>query len=120
MVVIFRRILGQILSFSQDVGEALGKVCVGIGLRVGLRCYLEANHSAFRQFNGIISPPQTAILAIGSLAPRPVVVDGAVAVAPTMYLTVSLDHRVHDGKRGAEFLAAIAEALEDEERLAGL
>lgn len=72
------------------------------------------------QFNGIISPPQTAILAIGSLAPRPVVQEGTVIVAPTMYLTISLDHRVHDGRRGAEFLGAMAAMLEDEEKLAAL
>jgi pyruvate dehydrogenase E2 component (dihydrolipoamide acetyltransferase) len=71
-------------------------------------------------FNGIISPPQTAILAVGGLAERPVVEDGRVVVAPTLYLTVSLDHRVHDGKQGAAFLAALAERLEEGELLGGL
>ena len=68
-------------------------------------------------FNGIISPPQTAILAIGALAERPVVEEGQVVVAPTLYLTVSIDHRVHDGRNGAAFLAAMAGRLEEGEGL---
>lgn len=71
-------------------------------------------------FNGIISPPQTAILAIGALAQRPVVSGSQVTVAPTLYLTISLDHRVHDGRNGAAFLAAVAERMGDEETLRGL
>jgi pyruvate dehydrogenase E2 component (dihydrolipoamide acetyltransferase) len=71
-------------------------------------------------FNGIISPPQTAILAIGALAERPMVEAGQVVVAPTLYLTVSLDHRVHDGRNGAGFLAAMAGRLADGELLRGL
>ena len=71
-------------------------------------------------FNGIISPPQTAILAIGSLAERPLVEGGQVVAAPTLYLTISLDHRVHDGRHGAGFLAAMAERLGNGELLRGL
>lgn len=71
-------------------------------------------------FNGIISPPQTAIVAIGSLAPRPLVEGGEMIVAPTLYLTISLDHRVHDGRSGAAFLAAMAEMMGDGEKLRGL
>lgn len=71
-------------------------------------------------FHGIISPPQTAILAIGSLAERPVVEEREVRAAPTMYLTVTLDHRVNDGRQGALFLAALAERLGEAELLASL
>ncbi len=71
-------------------------------------------------FNGIISPPQTAILAVGALAERPVVEEGRVHAAPTMYLTLSLDHRVHDGRHGAAFLARLAESLGDRELLGNL
>ena len=71
-------------------------------------------------FNGLISPPQTAILAVGALAERPVAAGGQVLVAPTLYLTVTLDHRVHDGRNGAAFLAAMAGRLADEELLRGL
>jgi pyruvate dehydrogenase E2 component (dihydrolipoamide acetyltransferase) len=71
-------------------------------------------------FNGIISPPQTAILAVGALAERPVAEGGQVVVAPTLYLTISIDHRVHDGRHGAAFLAAMAERMGEEEALRGL
>lgn len=71
-------------------------------------------------FNGIISPPQTAILAIGALAERPIASGGQVTVAPTLFLTISIDHRVHDGRHGAAFLAAMAERMGDEEALRGL
>ncbi|HEY3398250.1 MAG TPA: 2-oxo acid dehydrogenase subunit E2 [Armatimonadota bacterium] len=69
------------------------------------------------QFNGIISPPQTAIVAIGALAERPVVIAGELHVEPTLWLTITLDHRVHDGRHGAGFLAAMAERLADGELL---
>ena len=71
-------------------------------------------------FHGIISPPQTAILAIGSLAPRPWLEGQALTVAPTMYLTMTLDHRVHDGRRGAEFLGELAAKLGDQAVLEAL
>jgi len=71
-------------------------------------------------FNGIISPPQTAILAVGALSERPVVEQGQVRAAPTMYLTLSLDHRVHDGRHGAAFLARLAESLGDADLLRSL
>ncbi len=71
-------------------------------------------------FNGIISPPQTAILATGSLAKRPMVEGGQMVVAPSLYLTISVDHRVHDGRHGAGLLAAMAERMGDEESLRGL
>ncbi|MGO8947200.1 MAG: 2-oxo acid dehydrogenase subunit E2, partial [Ktedonobacterales bacterium] len=64
-------------------------------------------------FNAIINAPQVAILAVGALAPRIVVVNGLPAVVPTMALTLSCDHRVVDGARGAEFLATIAELIAD-------
>lgn len=71
-------------------------------------------------FHGIISPPQTAILAIGSLTERPVVEQGELRAAPTVYLTVTLDHRVNDGRQGALFLAALAANLGEPELLASL
>ncbi len=71
-------------------------------------------------FNGIISPPQTAILAIGAMAERPIVSGDQVIVAPTLYLTISIDHRVHDGRNGAAFLAAMAERISDEAALKDL
>jgi pyruvate dehydrogenase E2 component (dihydrolipoamide acetyltransferase) len=62
-------------------------------------------------FNAIITPPQAAILAVGRIAERVVVADGKPVVRPIMALTLSVDHRVADGARGAEFLDALAEAI---------
>jgi len=59
-----------------------------------------------REFAAIINPPQSAILAVGAGAQRPVVKDGALAVATVMTCTLSCDHRVVDGALGAQFLAA--------------
>jgi len=64
-------------------------------------------------FNAIVNPPQAAILAVGRMADRVIVVDGRPAVQPTMVLTLSCDHRALDGARGAQFLGALAELIEE-------
>ncbi len=65
-----------------------------------------------REFAAIINPPQGCILAIGAGAKRPVVKDGALAVATVMSCTLAVDHRVVDGALGAEFLAAFKKLIE--------
>jgi len=65
------------------------------------------------QFSAIITPPQSAILAVGSIADRVVAVEGKPAVRPMMTLTISCDHRVADGARAAMFLADLAEATHE-------
>ena len=69
------------------------------------------------EFSAIINPPQAAILAVGAVAPRPVVRDGALAVSQTMKATVSVDHRVANGADGARFLQEFQRMLEDPLRL---
>jgi pyruvate dehydrogenase E2 component (dihydrolipoamide acetyltransferase) len=64
-------------------------------------------------FNAIVNPPQAAILAVGRIADRVVPVNGQPAVQPTMVLTLSCDHRALDGARGARFLGALAELIEE-------
>lgn len=64
-------------------------------------------------FKAIINPPQAAILAVGSAAPRPVVVNGELAVRRSIYLTLSVDHRVQDGVGAAEFLGELVGILEN-------
>ena len=64
-------------------------------------------------FNAIVNPPQAAILAVGRIADRVVAVDGHPAVQPTMVLTLSCDHRALDGARGAQFLGALADLIEE-------
>ena len=66
-----------------------------------------------RDFQAIINPPQGCILAVGAGEQRPVVKDGALAVATVMSCTLSVDHRVVDGAVGAQFLAAFKVLIED-------
>jgi 2-oxoglutarate dehydrogenase E2 component (dihydrolipoamide succinyltransferase) len=61
----------------------------------------------------IINPPQSAILGMHNIVERPVVKDGAVAIAPIMYVALSYDHRIIDGKESVGFLVAVKEALEN-------
>ena len=64
-------------------------------------------------FNAIVNPPQAAILAVGRIADRVVALNGQPAVQPTLLLTLSCDHRALDGARGAQFLGALAELIEE-------
>ena len=64
-------------------------------------------------FQAIINPPQSAILATGRIADRPVVEDGQVVARPTIHLTLSVDHRVLDGATGARFLQDLRSVIED-------
>ncbi len=67
-------------------------------------------------FSAIISPPQAAILAVGSIADRVVPIDGRPAIRPMMTLTLSCDHRVVDGMRAAVFLNEVGEAVREPEK----
>jgi len=64
-------------------------------------------------FQAIINPPQSAILATGRIAERPVVEKGQVVVRPTIHLTLSVDHRVLDGATAARFLQNLQALIED-------
>ena len=64
------------------------------------------------EFSAIINPPEGAILAVGAIVDKPVVVDGQLAVGKRMRVTLSCDHRVMDGAMGARFLADLKAALE--------
>jgi len=61
----------------------------------------------------IINPPQSGILGMHNIVERPIVKDGAVAIAPIMYVALSYDHRIIDGKESVGFLVAVKEALEN-------
>jgi pyruvate dehydrogenase E2 component (dihydrolipoamide acetyltransferase) len=63
-------------------------------------------------FTAIITPPQAAVLAIGSITERVVAVDGKPTVRPMMTMTLSSDHRVVDGARAAEFLGELADSIQ--------
>jgi pyruvate dehydrogenase E2 component (dihydrolipoamide acetyltransferase) len=64
-------------------------------------------------FQAIVNTPQAAILAVGRTAQRPWLVDGEVVARPVLTLSVSFDHRVVDGARGAEFLDTLASLIEE-------
>ena len=65
----------------------------------------------------IINPPQSAILGMHKIQERPAAVDGAVVVRPMMYVALTYDHRIIDGREAVLFLVAVKEALEDPARL---
>ena len=65
----------------------------------------------------ILNPPQSAVLGMHNIIKRPVVVDGNIEVRPVMYLALSYDHRIIDGKESVSFLKMIKESLEDPRRL---
>ena len=69
-------------------------------------------------FDAIVNAPQAAILAVGRIADRVVAVDGQPAVRPVLELSVSFDHRVVDGARGAEFLDTLAGLIEEPRTIA--
>ena len=61
----------------------------------------------------ILNPPQSAILGMHNIIERPMAIEGKVLIRPVMYLALSYDHRIIDGKESVGFLVAIKEALED-------
>jgi len=65
----------------------------------------------------IINPPQSGILGMHTIKERPVAVDGQVVIRPMMYLALSYDHRIVDGKEAVGFLVAIKDAIEHPSRL---
>lgn len=69
------------------------------------------------EFTAIINPPDSCILAVGSIIQKPVVKDGEIVVGNRMKVTLSCDHRVVDGAKGAQFLQTLTEMLEDPIRL---
>ena len=65
----------------------------------------------------ILNPPQSAVLGMHNIVERPVVVDGDIMVRPVMYLALSYDHRIIDGKEAVSFLKIVKESLEQPKRL---
>ena len=65
----------------------------------------------------ILNPPQSGVLGMHNIAQRPIVIDGKIEIRPMMYLALSYDHRIIDGKEGVSFLVRVKEILEDPRRL---
>jgi 2-oxoglutarate dehydrogenase E2 component (dihydrolipoamide succinyltransferase) len=100
---------------------------LGIRARDGKLSMAEMQGGSFTISNGgvygslmsspILNPPQSGILGMHKIQDRPVVVNGAIVIRPMMYLALSYDHRVVDGKGAVTFLVRVKEALEDPRRL---
>ena len=69
------------------------------------------------EFSAILNPPQSSILAVGAARPEPVVIDGSLAVATVLHLTLSVDHRPVDGAAAAEWMRAFVDLLEHPARI---
>jgi 2-oxoglutarate dehydrogenase E2 component (dihydrolipoamide succinyltransferase) len=65
----------------------------------------------------IINPPQSAILGLHAINERPVAVNGQVVIRPMMYLALSYDHRLIDGREAVTFLVKVKQAIEDPARV---
>jgi 2-oxoglutarate dehydrogenase E2 component (dihydrolipoamide succinyltransferase) len=112
------------LSFA-DIEKGIAEL--GRKAREGQLSYDELSGGTFSISNGgvfgsllstpILNPPQSAILGMHKIQDRPVAVDGQVVIRPMMYLALSYDHRLIDGREAVSFLVAIKEHLEDPARL---
>ena len=65
----------------------------------------------------ILNPPQSGVLGMHRIEDRPIVRNGQIVIKPMMYLALSYDHRIVDGKEAVTFLVRVKDALEDPERL---
>jgi 2-oxoglutarate dehydrogenase E2 component (dihydrolipoamide succinyltransferase) len=100
---------------------------LGLRARDGKLSMAEMQGGSFTISNGgvygslmsspILNPPQSGILGMHKIQDRPVVVKGQIVIRPMMYLALSYDHRIVDGKGAVTFLVRVKEALEDPQRL---
>ena len=65
----------------------------------------------------ILNPPQSAVLGMHNIVQRPIVINGNIEARPVMYLALSYDHRIIDGKEAVSFLKIVKESLEQPKRL---
>ena len=112
------------MSFAQIEKEIAEK---GARARDGKLTMAEMQGGTFTISNGgvygslmsspILNPPQSGILGMHKIQDRPIALDGQVIIRPMMYLALSYDHRIVDGKGAVTFLVRVKEALEDPRRL---
>ncbi len=119
-----------VLRDAEQMGfAAIEKKIAELGLRArdGKLSMAEMQGGSFTISNGgvygslmsspILNPPQSGILGMHKIQDRPVVVKGQIVIRPMMYLALSYDHRIVDGKGAVTFLVRVKEALEDPRRL---
>jgi pyruvate dehydrogenase E2 component (dihydrolipoamide acetyltransferase) len=71
-------------------------------------------------FTPILNPPESAILGVGRIAPRPIVIDGGLYIRPTVHLSLTWDHRVADGAEAGLLVKRVAELIGDPGYLSSL
>ena len=124
---------GLVVPVVRDADQmsfaAIEKKIAELGLRArdGKLSMAEMQGGSFTISNGgvygslmsspILNPPQSGILGMHKIQDRPVVVGGQIVVRPMMYLALSYDHRIVDGKGAVTFLVRVKDALEDPRRL---
>ena len=124
---------GLVVPVLRDADQmgfaAIEKKIAELGLRArdGKLTMAEMQGGSFTISNGgvygslmsspILNPPQSGILGMHKIQDRPVVVGGQIVIRPMMYLALSYDHRIVDGKGAVTFLVRVKEALEDPRRL---
>ncbi len=110
----FARIEKEILAFGEKARD--GKLAIE---ELAGGTFTISNGGIFGSLlsTPILNPPQTAILGMHKIQERPMAVAGEVKILPMMYLALSYDHRLIDGKEAVQFLLAIKELLEDPVRL---
>lgn len=114
----------DMMSFAEIEGEIAN---LGKKAREGKLSMADLSGGTFTVSNGgvygsllstpIINPPQSGILGMHKTQPRPVAVGDKVEIRPMMYLALSYDHRIIDGKEAVTFLVRVKECIEDPERL---
>jgi 2-oxoglutarate dehydrogenase E2 component (dihydrolipoamide succinyltransferase) len=113
-----RKSIGQIEQELAAVSERARAGTITLGELQG-GTFTVSNGGVFGSLLGtpILNPPQSAILGMHAIKDRPVVVDGAICGRPMMYLALTYDHRIIDGKDAATFLVLVKSILEQPERL---
>lgn len=110
----FAAIERDILSYAQKAKE--GKITID-DLRGGVFTITNGGIFGSMLSTPILNSPQSAILGMHTIQERPVAVEGEVAIRPMMYLALSYDHRLVDGREAVGFLVAIKSAIEDPSRM---
>ena len=109
-----RKPVAQIAQDAQDIaGRARAGKLVPADIEGGTSTVSNLGMFGITNFDAIVNPPQSSILAVGTVEEKPIGVDGQIDLAPMMSVTFSCDHRVIDGAIGAEFLSALKELLEN-------
>lgn len=110
----FAEIESKIKEFAQQAGDGTLPLDA---LRGGTFTITNGGIFGSMMSTPILNPPQVAILGLHAIKPRPVVIDNEIVIRPMMYVALSYDHRIVDGREAVQFLVRIKELVEDPESL---